>query len=203
MYNMVVMFCFVPSTFQNLFPFSFCFQKQKKQAGMRRVADLHRAGIHQEALHCHDGIRTDCTQWTLSRSSSCPISSWRIWWTVFQVMCPWSSINSMVIQWSLATSSRTVATISWFQAVNGCSLLNSLSRSSHHPLNHFKLFMWDTALFLYTVLSFSYISVSACAALKQNLMLFWWTPPKNKNLYMGLLQKNSARTFFSLYPWQS
>jgi phosphohistidine phosphatase SixA len=29
------------------------------------------------------------------------------------------------------------------------------------------------------------------------------TPPKNKNLGMGLLQKNSAKTFFSLYPWQS
>jgi len=30
MFNMVVTFCFVPSVFQNLFPFSFCFQKQKK-----------------------------------------------------------------------------------------------------------------------------------------------------------------------------
>ena len=24
---------------------------------MRRVANLHHAGIHQEALHCHEGIR--------------------------------------------------------------------------------------------------------------------------------------------------
>jgi hypothetical protein len=30
MFNMVVMPCFAPSTFQNLFPFSFCFQKLQK-----------------------------------------------------------------------------------------------------------------------------------------------------------------------------
>lgn len=102
----------------------------------------------------------DSTQWTLCRSSSCPISSWRIWWAIFQVMCPWSSINSMVIQWSLAISSRTVATISWFQAGNGCPLLNSLSRSSHPP--HFKIFMWDSFISVHSLELLIYFCKCLC-----------------------------------------